>query len=54
MRTTDPAPEPWKPLGERIQTPRPSKPDWQPVPGKPEMEQHRVTGKLRTALPLPK
>jgi hypothetical protein len=54
MRTAgehDPAPS--RPLGERVQRPKPSLPQWQPLPHAPCIEVNRQ-GQLRTNLPLPK
>jgi hypothetical protein len=55
MRTNEPDPPPWKPLGSPIAKPAsaPASPLWKPVPGSPGIEQHR-DGQLRTDLPLPK
>lgn len=49
-RSTDPAPRPQGPLGDRV-APKPAKPaasDWEPVPGSPGIERNRVTGRMRT------
>lgn len=55
MRSTDPEPEPWRPIGERVQPKAPTpKPEWSPLPDNPAIERNRATGRLRTNLPLPK
>lgn len=55
MRTNDsPDPQPWRPLGERVQrAPAPKAPDWTPRPDAPHIEQDK-SGRMRTNLPLPK
>lgn len=51
MRTTDPAPEPWRPLGERVVRPAPPAPaPRQVAPGVVQ----GADGRLYTNLPLPK
>jgi hypothetical protein len=49
----DPDPAPYQPLGERVQRPQPSQPEWQPLSHAPCIEVNRQ-GQLRTNLPLPK
>lgn len=51
MRTTDPAPEPWKPLGERVLAPAP--PPVEPKRIAPGVLQD-ADGRFHTDLPLPK
>jgi len=48
---TDPAPV--QPLGDRVQAPKPVRPEWQPLAHAPCIEVNRQ-GQLRTNLPLPK
>jgi len=51
MRTTDPDPRPFKPLGEKVTPPPlPSGPTWKPKPGAPGIEINS-DGKLRTNIP---
>lgn len=42
------------PIGERVEKPIEEAPLWAPVPGKPWLQQHRITKRLRTNLPKPK
>jgi hypothetical protein len=54
MKTAgEPDPAPFQPLGDRVQTPQPGRPEWQPLPHAPCIEVNRQ-GQLRTNLPLPK
>jgi hypothetical protein len=54
MKTAgEPDPVPWKPLGERVQSPAPRLPEWRPLEHAPCIEVNRQ-GQLRTNLPLPK
>ncbi len=54
MRTNEPDPEPWQPLGERVKPAvSPPAPAWRDKPGSPGIEESRA-GHLRTNLPLPK
>ncbi len=53
MRTTDPDPQPFRPLGERVTRPAPAAPAQGPVQQAPGVLRD-PDGKLRTNLPLPK
>lgn len=53
-RTTDPDPQPFQPLGEKVAPKKPADPEWVPVPDSPNVERNVVTGRVRTAIPLPK
>ncbi len=53
MRSTDPAPEPWQPLGERVEKRAPAPPTPGPVPVAPGVLRG-PDGKFYTDLPLPK
>jgi len=49
MRTTDPDPAPFKPLGEKVTPPAPpTPPEWRQKPGAAEGVQENRDGKLRT------
>jgi hypothetical protein len=37
-------------LGKKVEKPKAEKPEWQPVPGKPHLEQN-AEGKMRTNIP---
>jgi hypothetical protein len=53
MRTTDPEPEPFNPLGEKLnRNPPDSGPEWKPRPGSPGIYENR-DGKVRTDMPTP-
>ena len=53
-RTTDPEPQPQRPLGERVMpAPAPAGPAWKKLPHNPEIETG-PDGRLRTNMPLPK
>jgi hypothetical protein len=54
VRTTDPDPPPFQPLGERVvKRPEPKRQEWKPLPDNPHIVE-RPDGKLSTNLPLPK
>jgi hypothetical protein len=53
MRTNDPDPQPFQPLGEKVVKPEPLTPEWKPLSHNASIEQGR-DGKLRTNQPLPK
>jgi hypothetical protein len=53
MRTTDPEPQPFQPLGEKVdRTPPDLTPEWKPRPGSPGIYENRE-GRVRTDMPLP-
>jgi hypothetical protein len=54
VRTTDPDPAPWQPLGERVQKTTPASPAPAQAPGAAPGILRGPDGKLRTNLPLPK
>jgi hypothetical protein len=48
MRTTDPDPKPFRPLGEKVTPPAPPPaPEWKPRAGSPGIEEN-AQGQLRT------
>jgi hypothetical protein len=51
----EPPAGPWQPLGSPTPKPAPTPAsEWDPVPDTPGIERNRLTGRLRTNLPLPK
>jgi hypothetical protein len=58
MKTTDPDPNPFRPLGDRVVPPKPNEPEWKPYrdrDGNPcRGVEVNSEGKIRTAIPLPK
>lgn len=54
MRTTDPDPQPFQPLGEKVEKkPAPKREEWKPLPHNPGVYE-RADGKLSTGPVLPK
>lgn len=54
MRTTDPEPQPFQPLGETVvKKPEPKRQEWKPLPHNPGVYE-RPDGKLSTGPELPK
>lgn len=53
MRTTDPDPQPFRPLGEKVTkpAPAPASPLWKPVPGAAKGVEVGPDGRLRTNIP---
>jgi hypothetical protein len=51
-RTTDPDPQPMKPLGEKVTPAPPPAPEWKPKPGSPGIEVNK-RGELRTNIKGP-
>lgn len=51
MRTTDPDPVPFKPLGEKVIPPPPPAPEWKQIPGAAKGVGIGSDGKLSTRIP---
>lgn len=48
MKTTDPDPQPFRPLGEKVPKPAPApRPEWTQVPGAPKGVEQDKDGRMR-------
>ena len=48
--STEPGQQSNNPLGDKVQPPCPTTKEWQPIPGKPNLEQNKQ-GQVRTNIP---
>jgi hypothetical protein len=55
MRSIDPEPTPFQPLGDRVKKPDPTpRPQWTQVPGAPKGVEQDKDGRMRNEQPTPK